>query len=114
MKCPQKKERKKEHVVAATGEALLLSLEFEFDFTLIACIEITIMGSMCYLDNGASIFMTGNINLLNNLEEKDLKYSTEFGYDERSNMIGIGTITFHRESSSKTQGYDFVPVLKRN
>ena len=44
MKCPQKKASKKEHVVAAIGEAL--ASQFELDFTLIACMASTIMGSM--------------------------------------------------------------------
>lgn len=37
------------------GEAL--ASKFELEFTLIACMAITIMGSVCYLNSGASFHM---------------------------------------------------------
>lgn len=45
---PQKKERKKDPVVAATCEAL--ASQFELHFTSIACIDNTVIGSVWYLD----------------------------------------------------------------
>ena len=54
----------------------------------------TIMGSMWYLESGASFHMMGNIDLFSYFEEKYLKQSIEFGDDDRYRATGIGTITF--------------------
>jgi len=63
------------------------------------------MGSMWYLDNGASFHMMGNKDLFNDLEEKDLKQNIEFGDDGRYNTTDIGTITLRGSLSplSKSQ-----------
>ena len=44
--------------------------------------------------------MTVNKDLFNELEEKDLQESIEFGDDERYSATDIGTITFQRENGS--------------
>lgn len=90
--CPQKKSSKNEPIVVEAGEAL--ASQFELDFTLIACMANIVMRSMWYLDNGAPFPMTGNRDLYNALEEKDLKQNIDFGDDERYNATRIGTITF--------------------
>ena len=56
--CPQKKRKNKKAPGAATGEAL--ASQFELEFYLIACMVSTVMGSMWYLDSGASFHMVGN------------------------------------------------------
>ena len=69
-KCPQKKKNKK--VVGATfGEAL--ASQFELYFSLIACLVSSAMGSVWYLDSGASFHMTGDKELFSDLAEKDLQ-----------------------------------------
>jgi hypothetical protein len=76
--CPQKKKNKK--VVGATaGEAL--ASQFELDFSLIACMVSSALGSVWYLDSGASFHMTGDKELFSDLEEKDLKMHIEMGDD---------------------------------
>ena len=60
----------------------------------------TVMGCMWYLDSGASFHMTGNIDLLYNLEDKDLQQNIEFGDDGRYSATNIGTFTFQREFGS--------------
>ena len=65
----QNKASKKEPAVATTGEAL--ASQFELNFTLIACMESTVMGSMWYLDIGVSFHMKGNRDLFSDLEEKE-------------------------------------------
>ena len=67
---PQKKKNKKA-AGAAAGEAL--ASQFELDFSLIACLVSSAMGSVWYLDSGASFHMTGDKDLFSDLEEKDLK-----------------------------------------
>ena len=54
------------------------------------------MGSMWYLDSGASFHMMGDKELFSSLEEKDLQMHIEMGDDRRYSAIGIGTVTFQR------------------
>ena len=67
--CPLKKSKKKS-LGGEVGEAL--TSQFELDFSLIACMVSLMMGSVWYLDNGASFHMTSNKELFSDLEEKDL------------------------------------------
>ena len=45
---------------------------FKLDFSLIACKISSMMGSVWYLENGASFHMIGEKELFSDLEEKDL------------------------------------------
>lgn len=56
-KCPHNKVDKKPSR-GLVGESL--ASEFELDFTLIYCIVTLMMGSVWYLDSGASFHMTSN------------------------------------------------------
>jgi hypothetical protein len=111
--CPQKKTHKK--VVGVTASEALAS-QFELEFSLIACMASSALGSMWYLDSGASFHMTGDKEIFNDLEEKDLKMHIEMGDDGRYSVTGIGTITFQRESGKPFQLKYFmhVPGLKKN
>jgi hypothetical protein len=75
---PQKKKNKKV-VGVAVGEAL--ASQFELDFSLIACMASSALGSVWYLDSGASFHMTGDKEFFSDLEEKDLKIHIEMGDD---------------------------------
>ena len=55
--CPQKKKNK-QVAGSAAGEAL--ASQFELDFSLIACLVSSMMGSVWFLDSGASFHMTGD------------------------------------------------------
>ena len=66
---PQKKKNK-QAAGFAVGEAL--ALQFELDFSLITCLVSSCMGSLWYVDSGASFHMTGDKELFSDLEEKDL------------------------------------------
>jgi hypothetical protein len=74
------------------------------------------LGSVWYLDSGASFHMTGDKEFFSDLEEKDLKMHIEMGNDGRYSATRIGTITFQRESSKPFQLKNFmhVPGLKKN
>ena len=52
------------------------------------------MGSVWYLDSGASFHITGDKELFSDLEEKYLQMYIEMGDDGRYSVNGIGTITF--------------------
>ena len=69
------------------------------------------MGSVWYLDSGASFHMTGDKELFSDLEEKDLQMHVEMGNDGRYSVIGIGTITFERESGNPLFLKDVMHVL---
>ena len=75
---PQKKKNKKV-AGSTTGEAL--ALQFELDFSLITCLVSSCMGSVWYLDSGASFHMMGDKELFSDLEEKDLQMHIEMGDD---------------------------------
>ena len=55
--CPQKKKNK-QAAGSAAGEAL--ASQFELDFSLIACLVSSVMGSIWFLDSGASFHMIGD------------------------------------------------------
>ena len=57
------------------------------------------MGSVWFLDSGASFHMTGDRDLFSDLEDKDLGVHIEMGDDGRYSVTSIGTISFERESS---------------
>ena len=88
---PQMKKNKKDSGSAA-GEAL--ASQFELEFSLIACMVSSALGSVWYLDNGASFHTMGDKELFSSLEEKDLQMHIKMGDDGRYNAIKIRTITF--------------------
>ena len=93
-----------------------MASQFEPDFTLIACMANTVMGSMWYLDSGASFHMTRCREFFSDLEEKYLQMHIELGDDGRYNTTGVGTVTFQRESGSplRLKDFMFVSGLKKN
>eukprot|EP00253_Pinus_taeda_P008179 PITA_08179 len=111
--CPQKKKNK--HAVGSAGGEALDS-QFELNFSLIACLVSSVMGSVWFLDSGASFHMTGDRDLFSDLEDKDLGVHIEMGDDGRYSATGIGTISFERESGKPFVLKEFmhVPRLKKN
>ncbi|MBD3828844.1 C2HC-type zinc finger protein [Stenotrophomonas sp.] len=111
--CPRKKKNK-QAVGSAGGEAL--ASQFELDFSLIACLVSSVMGSVWFLDSGASFHMTGDRDLFSDLEDKDLGVHIEMGDDGRYSVTGIGTISFERESGKPfvLKEVMHVPGLKKN
>jgi hypothetical protein len=111
--CPQKKKNNKV-VGVVVGEAL--ASQFELDFSLITCMASSALGSVWYLDSGASFHMTGDKEIFSDLEERDLKMHIDMGDDRRYSATGIGTITFQRELGKPFQlkYVMHVPGLKKN
>ena len=69
------------------------------------------MGSVWFLDSGASFHMTRDKYLFSDLDEKDLGVHIEMGDDGRYSATGIGTISFERESGKPFILKDFMHVL---
>ena len=67
--CPQKKKNN-QAAGSTAGEAL--ASQFELDFSLIAFLVSSVMGSVWFLDSGASFHMNGDKYLFSDLDEKDL------------------------------------------
>eukprot|EP00253_Pinus_taeda_P011151 PITA_11151 len=111
--CPLKKSKKKSSG-GAVDEALASQLELEF--SLIACMVSSMMGSVWYLDSGASFHMTGEKELFSDLEEKYLHIHIEMGDDKKYSATGLGTITFQRElvDPLTLKNVMYVPRLKNN
>ena len=76
--CPQKKKNK---MVAGAAASEALASQFELDFSLIACMVSSALGSRWYLDSGASFHMTGEKKIFSDLVEKDLQMHIELGND---------------------------------
>jgi hypothetical protein len=76
--CPQKRKNKTV-AGAATGEALVL--QFELDFDLITCMASSASRSMWYLYSGTSFHMTGDKEYFIELVEKYLRMPIEMGDD---------------------------------
>lgn len=114
MKCPHKKASKKEPAITTIAEAL--TLQFKLEFTLITYMSITMMGSVWYLESGASFHITGNSECFSDLEEKDLHMNIEFGDDGRYSATEICTITFRGGLGSRLRLKDVIVVrcLKKN
>ena len=74
------------------------------------------MGSVWFLDSGASFHMTRDKDLFTDLDEKDLGVHIEMGDVGRYSATGIGTISFERESGKPFILKDVmhVPGLKKN
>jgi len=111
--CPQKKKNKQASR-SIVGEAL--TSQFELDFLLIACLVSSVMGSVWFLDSGASFHMTGDRDLFFDLEEKDLGVPIDMGNDGTYSGTSIGTISFERKSGKPfiLKEVMHVPGLKKN
>ena len=72
--CPQKKKNK-QAARAVAGEAL--ASQFELDFSLIACMVSSALGSGWYFDSGASFHTMGYVNLFRDLVLKKLQMHVE-------------------------------------
>jgi len=54
----------------------------------------SMVGSVWYLDSGATFHMNGNKEIFSIMEEKDLQMNIEMGDNGRYSATRIGTITY--------------------
>eukprot|EP00253_Pinus_taeda_P034156 PITA_34156 len=88
--CPLNKSKNKS-LGGVAGEAL--ACQFELGLSLIVCMVSSMMGSVWYLESGASFHMTSNKELFNDLEEKYLHMHVEMGDDGNYSVTKLGTVT---------------------
>ena len=74
--CPQKKKNK-QAIGSIASEAL--TSQFDLDFSLIAYMVSSALGSGWYFDSGAFFHMMGDVNLFSDLVEKYLQLHVELG-----------------------------------
>jgi len=93
-----------------------LASQLELDFTLIACMVSSMMGSVWYHDSRASFHMARDKELFSHLVEKDLQMHIKMGDNGRYSATRLGTITFQREQGSPLTLRDvmYVHGLKEN
>jgi hypothetical protein len=75
----QKKKKNNKDDEATAGEAL--ASQFELEFSFIACMDSSALGSVWYLDSGTSFYMTEDKAFSSDLEEKYLKMHIDMGDD---------------------------------
>eukprot|EP00253_Pinus_taeda_P029923 PITA_29923 len=105
---------KKKSSGGAMGEAL--ASQFELEYSLITCMVSSIMGSVWYLNSGASFHMTGDKELFSDLEEKYLQMHIEMGDDGKYSVTRLGMITFQREHRAPLilNNVIYAPGMKKN
>eukprot|EP00253_Pinus_taeda_P023284 PITA_23284 len=74
------------------------------------------VGSIWYLDTGASFHMINDNNILSTLEEKDLQMRIKMGDDGKYHVSSEGMVMFQREHGAPLTLTDvkYVPGLKKN
>ena len=71
---------------------------------------------MCCIDSGASRHMTGAREFFSELAERALDIEIVLGDDHTVRVVGVGTMTFERESLPPLKVMDvlYVPGMKKN
>ena len=112
--CPDMKKSNTQMVGSAEVDEF--SRNFDEDFCLIYCMEITTGRSISYIDNGASTHMSGKKRFFRDLQEGGTGIHVELGDDAQYQAQGVGTVSFERESGKPLNFADvlYVPGLTKN
>jgi hypothetical protein len=83
---------------------------------LICCTSVETAPSIWYIDSGASSHMTGVREHLTDLRDTEVRMEIALGDDTLVRVVGIGTVTFQRDSMPPISFRDvlYVPGLKKN
>ena len=98
--CPEKKSKEKGKNVATSTEINSFASQFEREFSFIASLSSTVVSSsaMWFVDSGASRHMTGVREQFTQFSEKELNLEVELGDNKIVKAVGVGTVSFQRES----------------
>jgi hypothetical protein len=106
--CPNKKNKQ----VVASVEAKEFSTKFEKEFSLLVCLYSSATSTgVWYIDSGASYHMTGLHEHFTDFTEKGVNLEVVLGDDSIVKEVGIGTISFQRESHCPILVRDVLYVL---
>eukprot|EP00253_Pinus_taeda_P009687 PITA_09687 len=133
--CPEKKKKGKNQSVAASAEVEDFVDRFDWEFGFTAC-ESSSAGSpttqvqrehafpsisgassgIWYVDSGASHHMTGVREYFSELSESCTDMEVVLGDDRVVRAVGVGTLTFQRESKPPLKVSDvlYVPGMRKN
>lgn len=103
--------------MAASADVERFSQRFEDDFALMAGRPTDESCSVIwYIDSGASRHTTSDRGQFSELSMRTVTHGIVLGDDRAFSVIGIGTVTFQRESSPPLRLTDvfYVPSLKKN
>ena len=114
--CPMKKEKGKN--VAASTEVEEFASQFDREFSFMASTSTSVAPSsrIYYVDSGASKHMTGAKDQFTQFSDRQLNLEIELGDESIVRTIGIGTISFQRESLPPLAVSEvlYVPGLRKN
>ena len=113
--CPNRK--KKRVGTAATTEEVEFQTQFQRECAfLICCTSVETTPSIWYADSGASSHMIGVREHSTNLRDTEVRIEIALGDDTLVRVVGIGTVTFRRDSMPPISFTDvlYVPGLKKN
>ena len=114
--CPERKNKGKKGTVASTKVEQFAS-QFDRDFAFItSTFSRSTSSDVWYIDNGASRHMTGAWEFFSELAERALDIEIVLGDDRTVRVVGVGTVTFERESLPPLKVMDvlYVPRMKKN
>jgi hypothetical protein len=114
-KCPNRK--KKKGGTAATAEETDFQTQFQRECAFLICrTSVETAPSIWYIDSGASSHMNGVREHFTDLRDTEVRIEISLGDDTLVRLVGIGTVTFRRDSMPPISFTDvlYVPRLKKN
>ena len=114
--CSERKNKGKKGTLAST-EVEHFASQFDRDFAFITSTSSRSTSSdVWYIDSGASRHMTGALEFFSKLAERALDIEIILGDDRTVRVVGVGTVTFERESLPPLKVMDvlYVSGMKKN
>ena len=118
MACPEKKNKGKGKNVAVSTEIDEFASQFDKEFSFIANLATSVAPSsrIWYVDSGAPRHMPGARDQFTQFSERRLNLEVELGDERIVRAVGVGTVSFQRESLPPLAVSEilYVPGLKKN
>ena len=116
MTCPKKKKKGKDQHVAASTEMGEFSSRFDQEMALMVGQDTCDTSShLWYIDSGASRHMSGVQEQFSELNPRTNQHDIILGDDRAMRVVGVGDVTFQRESQAPLRLTDvlYVPGLRK-
>ena len=116
--CPMKKDKGKGKNVAASAEVDEFASQFDREFSFMASTSTSVAPSsrIRYVDSGASRHMTGAKDQFTQFSDRRINLEVELGDESIVRAVGVGTVSFQRESLPPLVVLKvlYVPGLRKN